>query len=238
MAVDHFIDKHKGQVCFVLGTGPSLKDLSSYLLRDHIVIAVNGAIIKAPKSDYYFSCDYGMVLWRSWWELKFLECDLILASNTGFGAFQNKVEREVFEGIENDRINYAPRKKGLKIDKNPEMLSGSSSVHSAVHFAHLLGCSPIVLLGCDCRYGEGKKHYWDFPDQPKEGLVKPEYEQYRRPLAVEEPGAKMDGELHHHIKIWLQLKNQNPRIEIIDSSGGNLTMFPQMPLKEVLENYE
>lgn len=234
----NFVDKHLGKIGFVLGTGPSLRNVDPDLLKNHITIAVNGAILKAPKADYYFSCDYGMVLWNSWLSLKHISCDVIMACNVGFCAFEHRLDRKVFEDIDISRRHYLKRKEGLEVDKNPIMMSGSSSVHSAIHFAHLLGCSPIVLAGCDCGYIEGKKHYWDFPNQPKEGLRDPDFDKYRRPLSADNPGGKTDGELRRHLGVWRKLKDQNPNLKIIDASGGNLKMFPSITIQEVLNNHE
>ncbi len=72
------IDKHEGKPAFILGSGPSLHNLDWKLIEPYITIAVNSAILKAPKSNYYFSCDFGMTVWESWITLRNLKCDLIL----------------------------------------------------------------------------------------------------------------------------------------------------------------
>jgi hypothetical protein len=84
------------------------------------------------------------------------------------------------------------------------------------------------LHGCECQYEDGKKHYWDFADQPDEGLINPKHEELRRPLDKEKPGGTTDGELCYHLGIWEQIYNQN-RTEVQrvhDRSGG--------PLQELL----
>ncbi len=234
----NFKDIHIGKMAFVLGSGPSLRNLNPEILKGHISIAINGSILKAPEADYYFSCDYGMVLWKSWTTLKSLSCHIMMACNVGFTSFEHRLDRKVFEDISEYRRHYLKRKEGLEIDKNPVMISGSSSVHSAIHFAHLLGCSPIILVGCDCQYVDGKKHYGEFPGQLKDVLRDPNFEQYRRPLAPYRPDAKTDGELKHHLKVWENLRNQNPTLNIIDTSEGKLNMFPQMSIQEALKSYE
>ncbi len=228
-----YTDRHKGKMVFVLGIGPSLRNLNPDLLKPHITIAINSSICKVPKANYYFTCDYGMVLWESWWMLKHLTCEIILASNEGFTAFESKIERKVFEGIDMSRVHYIPRKANNIIDKGDKLIKGSSSAHPAVHFAYILGCSPIVLLGCDCQYVDGKKRYYDFPNQPKDELIDPKFDKLRRPLSLDRPGKKTDGELQHHLRIWNNMNTKD--LNIIDASGGALTMFPQMTIKEVLK---
>ena len=230
-----YTDRHKGKIAFVLGIGPSLRNLNPDLLKPHITIAVNSAILKAPKSNYYFSCDYAMVLRESWWTLKDLTCEIILASNEGFTTFESKIGRKVFEGIDMSRVHYLPRKADNIIDKGDKLIKGSSSVHPAIHFAYILGCSPIILLGCDCQYKDGKKRYYDFPNQPKDALIDPKFDKLRRPLALDRPGKKTDGELQHHLTVWKKIREQNPGMNIINASEGALTMFPQTTIQEILK---
>jgi len=229
----NYIDRHKGRTAFVLGIGPSLRNLSPDLLKPHITIAVNSSICKVPKADYYFTCDTGMVLWESWFTLKHLTCEIILATNCGINTFESRIERKVLEGINMRRVHYLPRKANNIIDKGDKLIKGSSSVHAAVHFAHVLGCSPIVLIGCDCQYTEGKKRYYDFPNQPKDKLIDSKFEKFRRPYGPDSPGNSTDGELQHHLEVW---KNMNIKdLNIIDASEGALTMFPQKTIKEIIK---
>ena len=227
-----YLGRHKGKMAFVLGTGPSLRNLEPGLIKNHITIAVNGSGLKVPNAQYFFSCDTAWVLYEFWHQLKNLKGDIILASNCGFGTFESRIGRKVFEGIAAERIHYIGRKADNIFDKGDKLIKGSSSVHPAIHFAYVLGCSPIVLLGCDCRYVEGRKHFYDFPNQPSNKLLKPEYAKYRRPLGPDNPGGKMDGELSHHLKVWKSMKANH--LNIIDASEGSLNCFQQKSLKEIL----
>ncbi len=233
-----YINRHKGKIGFILGSGPSLRNLNPDLLNPHITIAVNSSIVKVPKAQYYFTCDQSMTLWESWYSLKNLECDLILASNNGLAAYDSRIGIHIFDDINKKRIQYIGRKKDNIMDKDGKLIKGSSSVHPAVHFAYVLGCSPIVLIGCDCKYIDGKKWFYEFSGQPIDKLLKPEYKKYQRPLAPYVPGSKIDGELKHHLRVWKEIKNQNLDIEVIDASGGALSMFPQMSIQEALKSYE
>ncbi len=233
-----YVNRHKDKIGFVLGSGPSLRNLDSDVLKSHITIAVNSSIVKVPEAQYYFTCDQSMTLWESWHSLKNLECDLILASNCGLAVFDSRINRNAFEGISKKRIQYIGRKKDNIIDRGDKLIKGSSSVHPAVHFAYVLGCSPIVLIGCDCKYVDGKKWFYEFSGQPTDKLLKPEYKKYQRPLAPYVSGSKTDGELIYHLRIWKEIEKQNLNMEIIDASGGALSMFPQMTLKEILKKYE
>ena len=231
----NYIDRHKDRMCFVLGSGPSLRKLDPEMLGNHITIAVNSSLVKVPKAQYYFTCDQSMTLWKSWSMLKNCKCNLILASNNGLAAYDARTGAYTFEDIDKEQIQYIGRKDNNRMDKGNKLIKGSSSVHPAVHFAYVLGCSPIVLLGCDCQYAEGKKWFYQFPGQPVDELLKPEYDKYRKPLAHYTVGNATDGELKHHIRVWKEIASQNIG-NIIDVSGGALTMFPQKSLEEILRD--
>ncbi len=233
-----FVDKHKGRLCFVLGSGPSLRNLNPDLLKSHITIAVNEAILKVPDADYYFSDDYATTLLKSWLILKNIKCKLIINKTAGgFGSYEPKTGVRVFEGIDKDRIFYFEVERKLKMGKEDDKLKlDSSSSHTAVHFAHVLGCDPIVLLGCDCKYVDGKYHFTDFPNQPDGGRIKPEYDDLvPRPYGGIENVS--DGGLGMHYNNWQKIRKNNPDINIINASGGRLSMFPKMSLEEVLRIY-
>ncbi len=230
------INKHKGNPAVVLGSGPSLHNLDWKLIESYITIAVNSAILKAPKSDYYFSCDFGMTVWESWVTLRNLKCDLILYNiDVGFRYLEYLTKENTFEGIAEDRVYYFDMKDtDLKMD-TVNLIRGSTSTQVAVHFAHLLGCSPIYLIGCDCRYVDGKYHYYDFPGEVIDQYRKPEYEDFKpRNLIVQKGNSNkyLDG----HFEMWKKIRKQNPDIHIIDASGGRLDMFPQMTLQEAINN--
>ncbi len=216
------INKHKGIPAIVLGSGPSLHNLDWELIKPYITIAVNSAILKAPKSNYYFSCDFGMTVWKSWLTLRNLKCDLILYNvDVGFRHLEYLTKENTFEGIDESRVHYFDMKDSdLKMD-TVELIRGSTSTQVAVHFAHLLGCSPIYLIGCDCKYVDGKYHYYDFPEEVVDKYRKSEYEDFKpRNLIVQKGDSNkyLDG----HFEIWKKIREQNPDINIIDKSEGRL----------------
>ncbi len=238
--LNQYIDIHKGKTAFVLGSGPSLRNLNPELLKPHIIIAVNEAILKVPFADYFVCCDWGMPLLKAWLIVKESKCQLILHNvDVGFSYLDNKTGVKALDNISPERISYFDFKKDFDILMDKEsgkLLRGSSSVHSAVHFAFLLGCSLIVLLGCDCRYVEGNYHFHDFPNQPDGGYIKPEYEKIKPPYCFDVPKFdNTDAILMGHVDCWKKIKKQNPNVDIIDASEGNLNCFRQMTLKDVLK---
>ena len=232
--------KRKNKMAFVLGSGPSLHDLDFDLIRPYTTIAVNSAIMKVPDSNYYFTCDFGMVVWKSWLTLRNLKCKLILYNvDVGFRYLEYLTGLDTFEGIDDNRISYFDMKDtDLIMNKNTcdMLIRGSTSTQVAVHYAHALGYSPIVLIGCDCKYVDGKYHYYDFPGEIRDDLIKPEYGNFKPKNLIVKQGDS-NRYLRGHVVCWQKIKLQNPNINIIDTSKGKLNMFLQMPLRKVIEQY-
>lgn len=232
-----FLDKHKGRIAFVLGAGPSLHKINTEILKSHVVITINSSINKTPFAQYFFSCDPGVTLRTYWLTLKDLKCMLILCCKHGggMGCYEERTGMKIFEGIDEKRWFYFDRRSGWKIEKSDELIMGISSIHCAVHFAHILGCSPIVLLGCDCK-SEGKKHhFYDFPGETNVSLIKPEYKSFTTDPYEINSSENILGAI---VRGWKNLRKTSPEINIINSSGGVLNMFPRMSLEEVIKRYK
>jgi hypothetical protein len=236
--IEEYIGKHKGKMAFVLGAGPSLHRVRTVDLLRRRTIATNSAILKAFQADYYFSCDFGMTVWNSWFWLKRMPCKLILYNvDVGWRHLESLTREDTFQGIDESRITYFDmHDDGFKMTGRPPFARGSSSVHVAVEFAYMMGCSPIVLLGCDCKYDGDKYHYYDYPGEAKDDYRKDEYRDFKPRDLIQQEGDSnkyLDG----HVKVWQKMRDANPDVNIIDCSGGRLTMFPQMGIGEVLEKY-
>jgi len=242
----NILDKHKGRPAFVLGAGPSLRYLDPETIKSFIIVAANNSIQKFHNADYFLTCDPVCVLFESWYMLRHLSCEIMLfdiEKDEGgyFGRTQGlAIGRDIYEGIDNDRIRFFQyNKQDLTMNKNScKLIQGSSSIHSAVNLAYLMGCDPIILSGCDCQYVEGKHHYSDFEGEKKCKYIKHPYTDTLVDYAIRIPKeGDTDRILGGHAWCWERFRNQNPHINIIDTSGGRLTMFPRMTIKEAINKY-
>ena len=232
-----FYNKHKNEPCFVLGSGPSLHDAPVGVLKKHIVIAPNRSILKAPFAQYYFSYDFSGTLRTHWLTLKDLTCDLIINKSAGgFGSYELKTKIPVFDGINKSRIHYFEvERMGQLARLTIKLALLPSSAQGAVHFAHILGCSPIILLGCDCQYAGGIKHYTEIEGEPVDDWIKPEFKNFTKDWSGIKSG-NTDGELSSIKNAWADMRNKNRGIKIINASkGGAISAFPRMTIKEALK---
>ena len=167
----HFLNKHKGRRCFVLGNGPSLSKLDLDLLKDEIVIGSNG-LYKLFK-DYSFRPDY----------LVFQDL-LTIAKKTDeinrikgikkLIALQSshlvKKDGDTLFFYLADHLGWheiSPDNKDIYPEYLPQFSNNFSAyasnlgnvTHTALQLAYFLGCDPIYIIGCDHSHGDLCKYF-------------------------------------------------------------------------------
>lgn len=151
--IRNLTDKHKGAVCYIIGKGPSLKDIGSYKFKDDgIIIAINESIVileklNLPNKLYSIQQDGRQQCMR---KPKNPETTLLLSKPFSGDYFPEHPNRIVYRQVEDlhvmDRIFTAI---------------------SAISFAKIFGCAEIVFLGfdactdCDASYAKGLTTYVD-----------------------------------------------------------------------------
>jgi len=267
--LDDIRGKYSGRCAVVLGAGPSLRMINDRplvnvdvggctmhvpdvtkksALQKHVIIAVNDAILKAPDADFYLTSDPGMCQYHHWNLLCSAQSSAKIVVNTP--PFTRENMRLSF-GVPTERIVlYQKRKACYEMEmsqRDGKIIYGPSSGHCAAHFAVMLGCKRIYLIGFDSMCVSGHKYFWQFRDQPG-------------------PGGTTTGHANHHLKSlarigrspdaaiyedfdartgepskpayngWMRLRRSNPNIDIVDASGGALhDVFPKVSAAQMLE---
>lgn len=230
--------KHAGRSALILASGPSAAVVDHRVYR-HVVIAVNAGFLHAPKADYFFTCDEGIARNKYWPKVR--------DSKTMVVRYGIPPDGYCVDGIPNDRFLGYERESTLDMDPNAEkLIVGKSSAHAAAHFAVVLGCSPIYLIGCDCRYRDGNMYAWQSMDMPEgaheSGLpTRYQAEQRRKGIACgpQEYGpaanATSDALLGTFAAEWRKMHEANPDVDIQDASNGALKeMLPQITPEEMM----
>ena len=134
--------------CYVIGGGPSLKDIDLSILDHEHVIAVNNAYQLVPWADFLFFMD------KEW-------------------ITQHGEQLRKFNGIILtiliDHEKYSQGLKGIKFLKrgqrdrfstlNTTVNHGGNSGFCAINLAGLLGAGRIILVGFDMRVVNGQHNY-------------------------------------------------------------------------------
>jgi len=165
LGIREFQNIHEGSKCFIIGAGPSLRDVDLSLIKNEITISVNSSILKTSwgvtgdeRRRFWISCDILCMEWDYFWKKVIrTECTRIVRNSWARNEKQ-------FKGI--DFRYYKPRRtRELPFANEPDCLLGTSSIVSSVDFAILLGCSSIYLVGVDHKMKDGNSHFWQFLPQ-------------------------------------------------------------------------
>jgi len=227
-----------GKPALIVASGPSVQGLDPNRAKRCVVIAVNAGILSVPEADFFFSCDIGVLSFEYWNEV----CKgayPVLLDPQGCA-----VESFYRPGLTEERFFPFSRAKTRSFN-GETLIWGINSAHAATHFAHLLGCEPIYLIGCDCKYKNGNKYGWELNNDERgrhksgaRSLWIGSNRKIGRPMgdreyAVGANGIK-DGILASGVNEWRRIVEVNPHVDIRDASNGALAEFvKQVSLEEV-----
>jgi hypothetical protein len=148
--LDAFEGTHRGRRCFVVGNGPSLNDLDMTKLKDELTFGSN-------------RCYLGFEAWGApftYWGIY---------DHFQVQEYQREYEAKVppqcvklfsFEYLPLLRMGNAcalnvvwPREAPHQFSASPDGLyAGYTVTHLLLQAAAVMGCNPIILIGCDHRY--------------------------------------------------------------------------------------
>jgi len=159
-------NKYLDEKCFICGAGPTVAftDLSN--IHNHVVIAVNSAILLMPWDEgdierrYWISNDTLCTQWSYFWKTV-LRSHCYKIVRTSWRTHDERIRDYDFR-------YFAPRKDedGSLINDGVALCS-VSSVPTAIDLALLMGCKEIYLLGVDHKMIHGNSHFWQFWPQNK-----------------------------------------------------------------------
>lgn len=112
-----------------------------------------------------------------------------------------------------------------------------TSVGSAIHVAHIMGCEKVVLLGIDCCRVEGKRYFWD--DNPnyekptrRDGII-PDFFKKVREFDID-----TDTDLLTIMRYWEEsAPSFLEKIKVVNASPISVIhAFPRMSLEECISS--
>jgi len=161
-----FIDCHKGEHAFIVGSGTSIYNKDISFIQDHVVCCVNSSIMLMPWSNgskskrYWLSNDSGVMAWSYWKDVLSSHSNKIVRSS--WNHLYNKFDTSDFSEF---KIRPTPEN---EVNPNDTGLAYCSSVPSSLDFAIQSGCKKIFLLGVDQYQYKGKSHFWQFYPKDKQ----------------------------------------------------------------------
>ncbi len=140
----------QGQVCYIIGGGPSLLTQNLQLLQGQNVIVINSSYMAFPEAQFIIFSD------MRWWcqhvkakAIVDFKGTIISTSNSASGPKLVKMKRKSSPGLATDR--------DMVMVKNTTL---TGAINLAVHF----GVAKIVLLGIDQKTTNGR--HWHHAPHP------------------------------------------------------------------------
>jgi len=168
-----FRNIHFGKRCFILGTGPSLRNVNTNLLKNEIIFGVNflirSDVISRITPQYYCLCDPVFHTTQVNGTLEILSA----LPKTTF--FLNIKAYDIIDGLDMDTKNIyyqhydlAQHSDYIRLDMSKNMTAPFNVVIACIQNAIYMGFEEIYLLGCDFSafISSKNEHCYDKGDAP------------------------------------------------------------------------
>lgn len=229
-------DTRKGERCFILGTGPSIKHQNLKLLQGENCIGVSNFFVHPDYAiidpEYYCIAPYHLPITEDAWQQWMDEIE----KNTGdaklFFGMSDKNRNEIHGRFRNRDIYYL-RFGGLWGRKTPydidisRMVPGPQSVSiMTLYVALYLGFKEIYLLGCDHDWLLHVNKSVHFYHENNHAMEKSGYNEWFQ--------EDLEGQFQDYITLWRQYKGireiaSKVGAQIFNATeGGLLDVFPRV----------
>lgn len=221
-------DIHRGEKCYIVLTGPSLRIEDLELIKGEYSISVNSCVKCFEKTDWrpdYLAINDCKVYSVLKDEITYYEKDIkeIFYTENQLGRLEKYVP--LFGNINTYlRRYYKNPEKHIHLNKNLYYGIDSSInvAFIALQIAFYMGFNTIVLLGADCDYSNDKKH----ADFVSYNLENPSY--------MKRSQEETEKNLFLTYKVAYN-EARNRKINVYNSTrGGKLEVFERMCLEDTL----
>ncbi|MGF1485100.1 MAG: 6-hydroxymethylpterin diphosphokinase MptE-like protein [Opitutales bacterium] len=167
--VDHWFeaskDAHTGERCFLLGCGPSLKNLDTTLLAGEQIMATNGAfLLDNIKPDYYVTVSH--YFYQSHLDaIRGLRCKRRFLPHY-LKELESDCPTTWLNTVEASDYGQLSTEKPLRFSNEPhkQLFLGGTVIFACLQILLHLGYEEVILLGVDHSYSAAiqKKHKTEF----------------------------------------------------------------------------
>ncbi|WP_251549842.1 6-hydroxymethylpterin diphosphokinase MptE-like protein [Neobacillus muris] len=159
-------DKHKGERCFIIATGPSLTIEDLEKLKDEITIGMNSICLAFDETDWrptYYGIQDENVYARLRGQIESLDVECKFISHTILERLNIAVTNNDYifpmdmlnHHIENHKYNTRFSNNAFAVVYN-----GYTVTYSLIQIAVYMGFKEIYLIGTDCNYSNDMKHHF------------------------------------------------------------------------------
>lgn len=218
-------DRHRGQRCFIIGNGPSLKETNLGLLRDEFTFGLNRIYLAFEELGFKTSCLVSinrLVLEQSARELGSVPIPKF---------FGTQAARYISADAEDVTYLRSTARPGFSRDPvRNGVWEGATVTFVALQLAHWFGFTRVVLVGVDHSFSvKGPAHQVVTSEGPDADHFHPDYfgAGYRWQL----PDYETSEFAYQTARDAFEADGR----EVLDATvGGKLTIFPKATLEDLL----
>ncbi|NHC43336.1 DUF115 domain-containing protein [Bacillus sp. MM2020_1] len=218
-------NKHKGERCFIVATGPSLTIEDLEKLKDEVTFSMNSICLAFNDTDWrptYYGIQFDILYKELKKHIDMLEVEGIFIADSILNEVDTIDDYYIYPlNLLNHTRQHRKFNSKFSSDAFAQVFDGYSITYSLIQIAVYLGFKEIYLLGADCNYSSNMNHH--FKDY---SFVDPAYSQAGNKMISAYKEAKKYAD-KNNIKIYNATR------------GGMLEVFERINLDTVLkENYE
>jgi hypothetical protein len=234
-------DQHRGERCFILATGPSIKQQNLKLLQGETCFAVSNFFVHPDcaiiQPRYYCIAPYHPPITEDAWQAWLDELDRGTGSAVMFFGSADRQRNQGCGRFTDREIYYLAFKRqgDMETVRDADIsraVPGPQSVTiMALLVALYMGFQPIYLLGCDhdwILHMHASSHFYD---EQQSALNRSDYNEWS--------GSALDVECRSYIRLWQQYRAlqsiaRSKSVEIINATqGGLLDVFPRVSFESL-----
>ena len=228
-------NRHAGERCFILATGPSIKKQDLKLLRGETCIALSNFFVhqdyRVVKPSYYCVAGYHQPISKTAWTEWLGEMAAATDNAVMFFSLNDRedIERNgLFSRREIHYLQYANWSKisGGKLDITRSVPSPQSVTIMALEVALYMGFKNIYLLGCDHDWMLHLDTSQHFYEENQHAFVRAGYDEWA--------GVDLELQCQSYVRLWQRYKElgqiaRGKSINIFNATaGGLLDVFPRI----------
>lgn len=236
-------NRHAGERCFILATGPSIKKQNLKLLQGEVCLAVSNFFVhpdyRLIKPRYYCVAPYHQPITEEAWQAWLTEMETGTGDAAMFFSLSDR-QRNHRDGKFMDRqvyyLKFGNTWESLLmhgVDLTQPLPGPQSVTIMALLVALYMGFRTIYLLGCDHDWILHLNKSSHFYDENHHALNRHGYNEWL--------GVDLESYFHDYIQLWQQYKiirqiADKQCIHILNATdGGLLDVFPRVGFQQVFD---
>lgn len=213
-------DKHRGERCFIVATGPSLTIEDLERLENEITFSMNSICLAFNETDWrptYYGIQDIKVFTSLKDNIENISVEYKFIGDNIATRIKRTSDHYVFPlNMLNHRYSHKKYHSKFSDDAFAVVYSGYSITYSLIQIAVYMGFEEIYLLGADCNYSSDMNHHFK-----EYGHVDPSFSEAHDQMVAAYKVAKQYSD-RNNVKIYNATR------------GGMLEVFERVELEEVL----